>query len=248
MSRLAFILLAAATNNNNNKGIVYKQSILTAVELSSIQEQVRSFCSKPGHIVQERSSIATQRVGGTLPRDDNSAAYQVFSDVNGSVSKLVNRMFGGTSSSSSNVYHLAEEVPLEVRIYEKVGAGMAWHVDDVLYDEPQIEVVFTLENTSNCRTMWKDVTIADTAHQLMEVETLPNSILLIKAGDGGFPHCVSSLKVGKRVILKCAFVKEGSKVLDNAAEVLGQFQNGSRGKNSRGGGGKKKKSKRNKRG
>ena len=233
-------LLATTTNNKyKHNSIVYKQSILTPAELASVQKEVHTFCGNPGHIVQERSSIATQRVGGTLPQD--GAVYKIFSNVNGSVRRLVNRMFGSSSSSeysygaatatataTAQSYHLAEEVPLEVRIYEKVGAGMAWHVDDVLYDnEPQIEVVFTLENTSNCRTMWKDVSKKE--EQLMEVETDPNSILLIQAGDGGFPHCVSSLKVGKRVILKCAFVKDGSKILDNAAEVLGQFQNGVRG-------------------
>lgn len=37
-----------------------------------------------------------------------------------------------------------------------MGAGMEWHVDDIIYENTkQIEVVLTLENTSDCCTMWK---------------------------------------------------------------------------------------------
>lgn len=64
---------------------------------------------------------------------------------------------------------------------------MAWHVDDVLYDPPQIEVVWTLENTSNCQTVWK--TNEATTRSL---ETDRNSALLLRAGVT--PHCVTSLK------------------------------------------------------
>jgi hypothetical protein len=80
---------------------------------------------------------------------------------------------------------------------------MDWHVDDVLSDPPQLEVVLTLENTSDCQTMWK---LADDNH--VQVETDVNSALLLQAG--GIPHCVSSLKRGRRAILKCAYVEEGA--------------------------------------
>jgi len=78
---------------------------------------------------------------------------------------------------------------------------MEWHVDDVLFDPPQVEVVFTLENTSDCRTMWK---LPDGS--IRTVETEKNSAILLAAG--GAEHCVSSLKNGKRVILKCMFVHQ----------------------------------------
>ena len=32
---------------------------------------------------------------------------------------------------------------------------MGWHIDDIIYHPEQIEVVFTLENTSDCCTMWR---------------------------------------------------------------------------------------------
>ena len=108
---------------------------------------------------------------------------------------------------------------------------MEWHVDDILYQPEQVEVVLTLENTSDCNTMWKphDQPITpplDPSHcppmnvlqekihieqhkqkyNIESVQTTPNSALLLKAG--GVEHKVSPLKVGKRIILKMAFVKE----------------------------------------
>jgi hypothetical protein len=76
---------------------------------------------------------------------------------------------------------------------------MAWHKDDILYDPPQVEAVVTIENSSNCVTMW------ERGEQLASQETDPNSVLLLQAGAGGPLHCVTSLKRGRRVILKCAF-------------------------------------------
>lgn len=78
-----------------------------------------------------------------------------------------------------------------------MGAGMDWHVDDVLYDPPQVEVVWTLENTSDCTTRWI------TGVEETIIETDPNSALLLRAG--GVPHCVTPLKRGRRVVVKCAF-------------------------------------------
>ena len=75
---------------------------------------------------------------------------------------------------------------------------MDWHADDVLYDPPQVEVVWTLENTSDCTTHW-----INTGGEETIVETDPNSVLLLRAGV--VPHRVTPLKRGRRVIVKCAF-------------------------------------------
>ena len=37
------------------------------------------------------------------------------------------------------------------------GAFMAWHRDDALFTEPQVEVVFTVTNRSDSVTQWRDV-------------------------------------------------------------------------------------------
>ena len=120
---------------------------------------------------------------------------------------------------------MSENIPVEIRVYERSGASMAWHQDDVLYDPPQIEVVFTVDNTSNCETMWK------IGVDLHSQETHPNSILFLQAG--GPEHCVSSLKWGKRVILKCAYVKRGAKYVGSTYK--NQFGDGKKsGKKTKG--------------
>lgn len=86
---------------------------------------------------------------------------------------------------------------------------MDWHVDDVLYDPPQVEVVYTFENTSDCTTRWKQ---GD--GQTILKETDRNSVLVFRAG--GAPHCVTPLKRGRRVIIKCAFVSKGAEFLEES--------------------------------
>ena len=98
---------------------------------------------------------------------------------------------------------------------------MQWHVDDVLYDPPQLEVVFTLENTSDCRTMWK------LNNALEEVETENNSVILLRAG--AVPHCVSSLKNGgARQIIKCVYCQKDAEFLES--EMVVQFSSKNMGK------------------
>lgn len=101
-------------------------------------------------------------------------------------------------------------IQMELRIYEKVGAGMEWHIDDILYNPSQIEVAITLENNSDCCTLWRPHN-----GEIQSVQTAPNSGLLLKAG--GVEHKVSSLRVGRRVILKLAFVREGAVMLEEMA-------------------------------
>ena len=108
----------------------------------------------------------------------------------------------------------------QIRIYEKPKAGMEWHVDDIIYQNTkQIEVVLTLENTSDCCTMWRphnqpiltaalttskekdddDLNISGSSSneevRVESVQTTPNSAILIKAG--GVLHKVSPLSYGR---------------------------------------------------
>jgi hypothetical protein len=101
---------------------------------------------------------------------------------------------------------LSPHLPIEVRVYETKGSGMDWHVDDVLYDPPQLEMVYTLENKSDCSTAWK--TLDGKEHR---VETEPNSAILLLAG--GAPHKVTPLSYGRRVILKVVYVQDGAAYL-----------------------------------
>ena len=110
---------------------------------------------------------------------------------------------------------------------------MGWHIDDIIYHPEQIEVVFTLENTSDCCTIWRphdqpslsssqlskndhhDSRREHQKYDLQSTQTTPNSALIIKAG--GVEHKVSPLTVGKRTILKMAFVRELA-VMDESME------------------------------
>lgn len=98
---------------------------------------------------------------------------------------------------------------------------MEWHIDDILYNPPQIEIVLTLENNSDCCTIWRphDKLIRNDSndsiddqntrkYDVQSTQTTPNSALILKAG--GVEHKVSPLTTGKRTILKMAFVREGA--------------------------------------
>lgn len=168
-------------------GALYRQSVLPKDELETVRTEVENIQKK---LHSESSSIAQYRLGAALPSDSNTV--QVFQE--GSLCQWVRKVTGDPTMK------LSTNLPVEVRSYEKTGANMAWHVDDVLYDPPQVEVVFTLENTSDCKTMWKE----EDDKTLHVKETDPNSVILLQAG--GPLHCVTSLKRGKRIIVKCAYV------------------------------------------
>lgn len=192
-------------------GVLYRQSVLSDAERRGIEAGLASL---RGRLADEApSSVAFRRVGAPLPPDGGAA--RALADPRGSVSRLVNAAVRGGESMV-----LAEEVPVEVRVYEKRGAGMEWHVDDVLYSPPQVEVVLTLENTSDCVTAWETRGTGVDAKRV-EVETAPNSALLLEAG--GARHRVSPLKHGRRVILKFAYVKKGASMLDGFEEHSRQF-------------------------
>ena len=102
---------------------------------------------------------------------------------------------------------------------------MEWHVDDVLFTEPQIELVLTIENSSDCQTMWEEKITRDQEPKVQTVQTESNSVILIQAGS--VSHKVSSLRSGKRIILKFVFIEDRDEnlLLDNAEKQLNQFSN-----------------------
>lgn len=186
-------------------GISYRQSVCTSHEMDAMRKEISIVMKR--QLTKERSSIAQNRLGATLTRDQANEIFRVLEE--GSIFKLVQRMANRSHSNGrSRKIMLAEEIPVEVRSYEKVGASMAWHRDDIMFDPAQLEVVFTLENTSDCVTMWKvqakNEYLLKEKEEIHSQETQPNSMLLLLAG--GPNHCVTSLKRGRRVILKCAYV------------------------------------------
>jgi hypothetical protein len=85
----------------------------------------------------------------------------------------------------------------------RTGAGMEWHVDDLLYAPPQCELVLVLDNTSDSVTEF-----VDGEGTLHSEWTPPNSALLVRAG--GARHRVQPLRRGERSIIKMVWAHEGS--------------------------------------
>lgn len=196
-------------------GILYRQSVLSRAERQKIKNDLDALLGKGGRIRladETSSSVASNRIGARLPPD--CSTVKVLADPRGSISCLVNDLVRGREMVMS------KEVPVELRIYEKRGAGMEWHVDDVLYSPEQVEIVLTLENTSDCVTKWETHEAGGIAKR-EGVETSPFSAILLKAG--GARHRVSSLKNGRRVILKFVYIQVGAMLLDGAEKHIRQF-------------------------
>ena len=208
--------------------ILYKKSILSPSEFQIIQNEVSNIPKK--YLQNEKSNtVARDRIGMSLAAD--CEIVRVLSCEDGSLHKIINDIATGTRANESDNDKskrrmvLSKVVPVELRIYEKLGSGMEWHVDDALYNPEQIEIVFTIENNSDCVTKWEDLNNKqqDHQHRAVEVETEANSAIIIKAGPSGVPHFVSALKTGRRSILKLVFIEEGSTFLDDAKDHINQF-------------------------
>ena len=90
--------------------------------------------------------------------------------------------------------------PLEYRIYPKGSEGMKCHKDTLLYDEPQYEMVYTIENESDSYTNWYSYLGWNN-----KLYTKPNSLIIVKAQEN--THCVSPVKKGYRTILKLIYTQ-----------------------------------------
>ena len=208
----------------NGNNIIYKKSILSPNEVSAVNSALQSMNIQQ-YLTNEnaKQSFATYRKGMSISRHNEAGGamlYDIFGRVGGSMYTLVNAISGPITSDQSEYYSdnihatnsdmiLAPDIPIELRIYETYGAGMGWHIDDVLYKPlSQIEIIYTVDNTSDCCTMWRDNKNKD----VTSIQTTPNSALVLQAG--GVEHKVSPLSHGKRTILKMAYINKMGTTLD----------------------------------
>ena len=77
-------------------------------------------------------------------------------------------------------YPYASPCPMEYREYRK-GSSMLWHKDTILTEPPQLELVYTLENTSDSVTRFATSHLDVLHRKVQELWTAPNSALLLKA-------------------------------------------------------------------
>ena len=89
---------------------------------------------------------------------------------------------------------------LEYRAYD-IGGHMDWHIDTRVTTKkcPQIEVVYTIKNTSDSTTVWRE---NDTNIE-HAIRTTPNSILITQ-GESVY-HKVTPVTRGHRTIIKASY-------------------------------------------
>lgn len=209
---LAFSNQSLGNHHNYNHRpptqILYRRNIFSKQELQIIQQDLANSLGKLHP--ETSSSVAHGRRGMVLPND--SKTVQVFNH-----GSLLDWIIQTTGHDSWKLRH--DEVPVEIRSYEQSGAGMSWHKDDVLYTPyPQLEVVWTLENTSDCQTL-----VQRDRQEIESIQTEVNSVLLVPAG--GPEHCVTSLQRGKRIIVKGVYALQECQLLPDTR--VPQFKKGS---------------------
>ena len=77
---------------------------------------------------------------------------------------------------------------------------MKWHRDTMLIGR-QYECVYTLTNTSDSVTKWRD--FIGNEHP---VRPEPNSLIVVQAG--GVEHAVTPVTIGERTIVKFVFCEQ----------------------------------------
>ena len=98
--------------------------------------------------------------------------------------------------------------PIEYRKYFTGSQGIKWHKDKSLFTKPQYELVLTIENSSDSKTMWKDKN-----NKLHSIKTKPNSIIMVKAHD--IEHKVTKINNGERFIIKFILFDKNQKFIKN---------------------------------
>lgn len=154
----------------NRHEVVYIEDFFSDKDFNLIKSETQKLQNL---LSRERSTCAHHRLGCHVPGD---------SPVN-SVLRSVHLGDGIFPS----------DVPTEYRVYG-VGSSMDWHSDTPLYREPQYEMVYTIENTTDSYTEWSDGLMPH------RIYTKPNSLLIVRAN--GARHRVSPVSWGERKILK----------------------------------------------
>ena len=170
------IFYPASTIKNDN--IVYIKDFLTNEDFKKISS-----------LESDKDNFIYENIRYTKPLKEKFV-YDVFYDshyINKIRDKLNNDIF-------------KSDFPIEHRFYHKESPGMKWHKDTLLYEEPQYEAIFTINNESSSMTQWKDGN-----GKLHEIWTEPNSLLVVRAN--GYEHHVTPPASGEREILKLIYTQ-----------------------------------------
>ena len=179
---------ATAAGSSSFHGAAYRENVLQPHEFKLLQIEANKVKTQ---MKREKNSIATKRLG--LRLDKRSHATRALLQ-----SPRVQNMVADITRQKIQPL----DYPIELRNYP-IGSSMNWHQDDLLTQPPQLECIFTLENTSDSFTEWRH---SDGTTE--SIWTLPNSLLIMLAGPLGPIHRVTTVRRGERSILKFALVNE----------------------------------------
>ena len=107
------------------------------------------------------------------------------------------------------------DFPIEFRVYPTGSQGMKCHKDTLLYEKPQYEMVYTIENESDSYTNWYSYLGWNN-----KIYTKPNSLIIVKAQEN--IHCVSPINKGYRTILKLIYTQT-DKYNENYLKEMNRF-------------------------
>jgi len=184
---LAALLVYKLTETEEEYGVVYIKNFFSDEDYDAIQRECRILDTI---IADEKGSTAVGRKGCFVPDDT-----------------LISQL----CRSKRKCYKLGlpdtiipGDIPIQYRTYP-IGSSMDWHKDTQLYTKPQYEIVYTVNNSSDAKFQWYDYRLK----QIREIQTEPNSAVIVKAEDVN--HRVIGSTKGERAILKFVFTHTLSK-------------------------------------
>ncbi|KAJ8602372.1 hypothetical protein CTAYLR_004215 [Chrysophaeum taylorii] len=164
-------------------GVVYVEDYLSPRAFKSVVRESRGYV--PTMRPETMDSVAKGRWGAYLPPESDIARILCSEHVCDSLRDISDRLV------------VASDFPIELRRYPR-NARMKWHCDQALYEQPQLECVYTVENTSDSRTEWERRDGAIVSQSMR-----PNSLLVVLAE--GPKHRVTPVTRGERVIAKFVY-------------------------------------------
>ena len=170
------------------KKIVYKKNVFP----STLFRDIQAACLLLKPLLKPDKSAAKNRTHVIID-DPETIVFQAFTSP--TFIKQIEGFWGTGVRLKPHSF-----LPIEYRQYG-LNASMPWHRDQVITKGscPQIEIVFTVTNSSNSQTEW----IEDTTHKKHVVKSQPNSIMMTQ-GSSVF-HQVTPITEGERSIIKIAF-------------------------------------------
>ena len=184
---LIFIILSTKTFLLNKKryyddNVLYIDNFLDEEEYNIILNNINNI-----------DDLKNENFRLIKPLDENN--YKEIYDIFYS-KKCTNQL----KNKTKNYNIFKSDFPIEYRIYPTNSKGMRWHSDTLLYDLPQYEVIYTIDNTSDSKTEW-----IDSDNKKHSLWTKPNSLLIVKANS--YRHCVTPINTGTRSIFKLIFTQ-----------------------------------------